>query len=348
MTARQLWTVEDAGDAAADAFSALPAPVYAEDSAWAPASEEILTERFADATAGRIRLHAVVAMRGAEPIARAAAIQEPAALDDEGRPEGWIGLFECLPGDDGAAAGVAALHECRRWLRAAGAGRIVLPRTDALVTGLLIRGFDQPQTILTAHNPPYYADIFAAAGALQTAHMIAYRFSRRHVPAFPPLPAGGVTVRGADLRRLDDEVRRIHEFQATTFGGGFGHLPRDAAGTSRMAARLFPLLDPDLILFAEDQRGGTLGVLICLPDAWQRRSPGTRPDRARLVSIGIAPGLRRQRIAIAMGAELARRLLAKRYRSLEGSWILGQNRPPQLLAAALGARRSREFALYTL
>jgi GNAT superfamily N-acetyltransferase len=327
------------------AFLALPHQVYAADPAWAPQSEEVVAERLADAAAGRIALHAVVALADGRPLARAAAIHEPAAVGPDGRPEGWVGLVECLPDEQGQAAGVAVLAACRDWLLARGAGRVVAPRTDPLLAGLLVAGFDQPQLVATTHNPPGYLEVFRRAGAQEITRLLAYRFTRDHVPSFPAGIGRGVEVRGARPERLAEEVRRVHAFQGAVFRPGVGHLPRDEAATQRLATRLLPLLDPELVLFAQDRSGELVGVLVCLPDAWQSRREGIAPDRARLVSIGVLPGWRRRGVALAMGAALAERLLAKGYQLLEASWVRGRNRPPQLLAAAVGARPSREFAL---
>lgn len=339
--------VRDLPSAAAEAFLALPPAVYVGDPCWAPASESLVAGRFADAAAGRIGLHAVVALVSDRPVARGAAILEPAARDDAGRPEGWIGLVECLPGRDAAAAGVAVLERCRAWLGAQGAARVVGPRTDGLVAGLLVDGFDQPQVVLTTHNPPSAPAIWHRAGARTATTMLSYRFSRDRVPRFPRRTAPGVRVRAADPADLPAEVARVHAFQAEVFRGGAGHLPRSEAATARLAQRLLPLLDADLVLLAEDRTGTVVGVLVCLPDAWQRRPQGEVPDRARLVSIGVRHGWRRTGVAMAMGAALADRLLERGYQHLEGSWVLGANRPPQRVAAALEARASRRFELLT-
>ena len=81
--------------------------------------------------------------------------------------------------------------------------------------------------------------------------------------------------------------------------------------------------------------------MICLPDRWQRPPI----DRARLVSVAVAPDRRRRRIAMTMGATLVERLLAKGYQTMEGSWIMAGNTRPQVLARALGGTPGRVFAL---
>jgi len=342
-----LEVVNDLDAASGEAFLCLPRAVYADDPCWAPASETLVAERFADAAEGRIRLHAVVAVVDGQAGARAAAILEPAAVAPDGSPEGWIGLVECLPEPDAQTYGLAVLAHSRAWLAGQGAGRIVGPRVDGLVAGLLVDGFDQPQVVFTAHNPTTAPALWRAAGARTATSMGSYRFSRDRVPVFPRRTAPGVRVRGADPADLPGEIARVHAFQAEVFRGGVGHLSRTAEDTERLARRLLPLLDPALVLLAENRAGEVVGIMVCLPDAWQPRSPGQPPDRARLVSIGVRDGWRRTGVALAMGAELADRLLQRGYQYLEGSWVLGANRPPQLLAAALQARSSRRFELLT-
>ncbi|TVR20554.1 MAG: hypothetical protein EA387_11370 [Nitriliruptor sp.] len=340
-------TVPSVDDPAFTAFRSLPALVYADDPSWAPASDALVPERFAEAAAGRLGLHAVLALWDGQPVARAAGLLEPAARDAQGRPEGWIGLFECVPGEVGEEGALAALEAVRRWLGRRGAAQIVGPRTDGLVAGLLVEGFDQPQVVFTAHNPARYRQLLLRSGATRTTELLSYRFTRDAVPTFPRLTARGVTVRGADPGRMADEITRLHAFQAEVFAAGIGHLPRGVGGTERLVARLLPLIDPELVLLAEDRHGELVGVLICLPDAWQEHPDGTRPDRARLLSIGVRAPWRRTGIALAMGQVLADRLLSGGYQTLEGSWVRRENRAPQLVAEILRARPSRRFELFT-
>ena len=106
------------------------------------------------------------------------------------------------------------------------------------------------------------------------------------------------------------------------------------------------MIDPDLVLVAEDPAGSVVGVVICLPDTWQRRPHGLTPTRARLMSIGVRRGWRGRGAAVAMAAELATRLLDRGYTSLEASWIQQDNTAPQLLAHAMHGTPSRRAAIY--
>lgn len=325
-------------------FGQVARDVYRDDPGWAPDSEQLVTTRCEEAARGLISIEAVVAMDGDRPVARAASIVEPAATDPSGRPEGWIGLVECLP--DSIDAGVAVLRDRCAWLRSRGLPSIAAPRTDPLYGGLVVDGFDEPQVFLTPHNPPYYPTLLCEAGFTPETHLVSYRFDRAHVPTIRVPRGVGVTVRSIDLDDWDREVSRLHAFQESVFAGRRARVPRHPPQTTALVERLRPIIDPDLVLLADDPEGGTAGVLVCLPDAWQRCDGRARPTRARLLSIGVRPGWRGRGAAVAMAAELTTRLLDDGYASLEASWIQQGNITPQRLARAMRGARSRSVAIY--
>jgi GNAT superfamily N-acetyltransferase len=332
MSMIELSSTED-DDVVLDAFRRVATEVYATDPIWAPASEDVINECLTRAASGEIEIQAVVARHGDRPIARAMAITDPAAA------HGWVGLFECVPGStDG---GRAVLEYCVDWLRTTGRTSVVGPRVDELRAGLLIEGFDRPHTIFTAHNPRFYLDLFLSTGFAVRTRLVSFDFDRERAPTFRHLPLGAVTIRGPDRARPGDELERVEAFQESVFGAGPGRVRRSRTASRSLLRRLLPLLDLDLVLLAEDRAGVVVGVLICLPDHWQ--PPPV--DRARLVSVGVAPSWRGQRVAMAMGAELVERLVAKGYQTMEGSWIRADNTRPQRLARALGGTPGREFAL---
>jgi ribosomal protein S18 acetylase RimI-like enzyme len=327
-------------------FDGLPAQVYRDDPRWSPASATIAAQTFAAAAAGDGQMHPVVVLRSGSPVARAAGILPPRGPGDPAEgPQGWIGLVECMPQE--VNAGRLAITDCRTWLQAQGCREVVAPRTSPLMSGLLVAGFDRPQVILTPYNPPWYAQLLAACGFQQTSSMVALEFTRARVPRFVGSTDPRVRVRHLDTGRLQEELETIRLFQQDVFAGSPGHLDRTPEQMQHLVAGLGAGLDPDLVIIAEDRSGQTIGALICLADVWQPRPPGADPDRARLLTIGVAPGWRGRGVAVAMGRALAGILLQKGYRTLEGSWVLRDNRRPQALARALGARETRRFALLT-
>lgn len=321
------------------AFRALPEVVYRDDPVWAPQAESAVGDCLQDAAAGAVALHVMVAEEGHRPRARAMAVLDSQA-GGIGLPEGWVGLFECEPGYQ--ESGVAVLAACEGWLRRRGVARAVAPRVDALRSGLLVGGFDLPHTVFTAHNPPFYADVFAAAGFTERARMYGYTYSRDRVPSLPEIRPEGIRVRHPNLSRAEEELARLETFQAEVFGGGIGYVPRNRQGAGRLLRRLLPIMDPELVEIAEDDSGQVVGLLICLPDSWQRRRP---VDRARWVSVAVAPAWRRRGVGIAMGLDVLAGLLAKGYRTLDGSWVREDNYRARSLVRLLGGEPGRVFAL---
>jgi ribosomal protein S18 acetylase RimI-like enzyme len=327
-------------------FDGLPTQVYEGDPQWSPASGTVATQCFDDAAAGIVEMHPVVVLRSGRAVARAAGIINPKAPGTQPGPaQGWLGLVECSPEDHDA--GQLGIEDCQDWLQAQGCSEVVAPRTSALMSGLVVAGFDRPQVILTPHNPPWYADLLSTCGFRETSAMVALEFSRKRAPRFLRLPDSRIRIRHVDTDRLLEELEGIRRFQADTFAGSPGHLDRTPDQMQRLVSRLGAGLDPDLVLVAEDRVGETIGVLVCLTDVWQPRPPGADPDRARLLSIGVAPHWRGRGVAVAMGRALTAVLLTKGYQTLEASWVRHDNRRPQVLARALGGRVTRRCALLT-
>lgn len=325
-------------------FELLPFAVYEGNPWWAPASTTVAGALLRDAERGRADALPVLAVHHGRPVARAAAVLEPPD-PATGVRTGWVGLVECLPGE--VPAGVAAIDRCTQWLRERRVDDPSAPGVSALVSGLLVDGFDRPQTFLTPYNPQWYLGLWEAAGFRVGEQMLAVEFTRDRVPRFPGRPPHGVRIRSVRVDRLEHELGEIAAFQAEVFHGRPGHRHRSLEQMTALADDLRPGVDPDLVLLAEDLEGTTVGVLVCLVDAWQRDPPAPGPDRARLLSIGVSDGWRGRRLALALGEVLARRLLDQGYRSLEGSWIRQDNSRARALARGLGARVTRRFALLT-
>ena len=315
------------------AFAAVARDVHADDRLWVPESEEAVAWAFGESAAGRTPLRAWVAVESDVPVARAAAI----APDG---PVGWIGLFECRAGAREAA--VAVLQACCEALAGWGYPEAEAPHADPLTLGLLVDGFDAPQTIFTPRQPASYLGHFEAAGFQVRQRMVAPVMTAERVPTFPARLAG-VRVRPVDAGRLDEDLLAFHELQADVFGGRPGREARDAGGTRRLVERLLPHVDPDLVLVAE-RDGRAVGTLLCLPDTWQTPD-ATRIDRARVLSIAVRADERRRGIGLAMAAHLAKTLVAKGFKTCEGAWIREDNRAPLALATRFGGRIGRRFAL---
>lgn len=336
--------VEFRGTAPGDAIQAfrqVPYLVYREDPVWSPQSETAIDDCLEWAAEGSIACRGFVVCDGDRPVARAMAIADPTVAAGPDL-EGWVGLFECDTNTPGA--GVEVLEACSAWLSETGVGRAVGPRVDGLRSGLLTGGEPGPHTIFTPHNPLHYVKLFEDAGFAVRSRMLSFVFHRDTAPKFQGLGSERFNVRAVDPASVHEEIARIEAFQANMFMGRPGYVRRDGGGSGRMVKALLPHIDTDLIVIATDRSDNTVGVLICLPDTWSDETP---PSRARLLSIGVSPSWQGKQVAMSMGSLLKDTLLEKGYQTLEASWILKENRRPQVLARLLHAQPSREFCLLT-
>jgi len=321
-------------------LSALAGQVYADDPVWVPQSESALASLLAGGS--NVFVRPLLCVDDGVPLARAVALLRPGAVDDHDHPLGYVGFFECLEAH--AEAGRAVLERAEAILGDRGAIAVQAPRVDNMLMGLVVEGFGLSQTVLTPHNPPYYADILLSAGYRVRERLVTYVFDRTSAPNLPAtLP--GFVVRAFDRQRLDDEVRVFHTLQQEIFGDHPGWVARTLAEDRRTIEGFLPMLDDELVLIAEDGSGRPVGLLVCLPDVY-RAFRGQPVDNARLISIGVLPGYIRKGVGLLMSLQLARNLIAKGYQTLEASWIRDSNLPPQELARRLAGCRGREFALF--
>ena len=263
------------------------------------------------------------------------------AVDELGRPQGWIGYFETLPDNPNAAFGV--IRRCEEILAGSGAKSVLAPKVDNQLAGLLVSGFHLPQTVLTNHTPPYYLALFAGLGYRKQFKTCSFYFDRETVIKRRLRPSDFIT-REFNRNNWHGELLIFNQLQNKIFTGRNGYIPRTLEDDQEMLRDYLPYLDHELIIIAQTPTGTPAGLLICIPDLNQALK-GREINRARIVSIGVIPGLQGKGIGAAMSAHLAGNLLRKGYQSAEASWIMEHNIPPQKLAGWFNAKPGREFVL---
>lgn len=328
-------------------FGAVAAAVYKDDPVWASASETGFASHWAaeqDHPTGIFR--PLVVLKDGRPVARAVAIAKRGATGADGGPQGYVGYFECLADHPESAALVLA--RCEQLLRDQGVTSVQAPKADNQLFGCQVGGFDLPHLCLTPHNPPSYCALFESAGYREKLQICTFRFARD--APFPKVDrqhvqSTGVHTRSFDPGRLEHEIAVFHYLQAQIFADRPGYIPRTLDEDRALIMRLLPVIDPDLIIIAEDPSGRAIGILVCVPDFYQMLA-GQAVDRARVITIGVLPGHSRQGIATLMGIHLRANLLTNdRFVYVEASLVLAQNFAPQNLAQHFGARPGRQFVV---
>ncbi len=307
-----------------------------------------------------------LAMSGDRVVGRIAAIEDRLYEETRGERIAWFGFFEA----DSAETAGGLLATVEQW--AAGRGLPVVrgPVNPSLNDngGVLVEGFDSDPYVLMPYNPISYAGFIEQAGYRKAKDLLAWsiqvsppigdriarvaeRVKRRH----------DVTVRTVNLRKFDDELAVLQSIYREAWQDNWGFVAPTDAEIRQLAIELKPVLDPELLLFAE-AHGTPVGCAVAIPDVNQvLKKMGGRIlpfgwlhflnrrhiiTQLRVLLVGVLPGYRKTGLYPLIISELQRRALARRYVSAELSWTLEDNVEVNAGIEAAGGRRSKTYRIY--
>jgi len=357
-----------------DLFIRFPWDIYRHDPNWVP---PLISERraFLDPRRNPFFEHADVKLFLASDdtgatLGRIAAIVNRRHIELHGEKTGFFGLFECR---NDAAAATALFAAAARFLKPRG---ITVLRGPANMSvnhdvGLLVDGYDLPPAIMMPYNPPYYPALVEANGFQKAMDLYAYYGDARELE-IPERVARGVEicqrrykfrVRPLDMRRFDEEIRRVHAVYTRAWERNWGAVAMTQKEFDHLAAQLKAIVDPDLCLIAEigDQ---VAGFSLALPDfnqalirlngrllpfgilklLWYRR----KIDMIRIIATGTVAEFRHMGIDNSFYAETWRRAGAKGIYRGEMSWVLENNAAMNNALRDLGFRVYKRYRLYDL
>jgi GNAT superfamily N-acetyltransferase len=357
-------------------FLTFPWRIYRDDPLWVPPllperAKAIDPERGAFFKRGEAEFF--IAWRDGVPVGTICAAEDKFTNEQRHRRECVFGFFEYVDDDD-VPAGL--VRHVIAWARKRGLnalfGPFNLDYEDSY--GVLIEGRDRPPALLCGHTPPYYQDFMERFG-FQPARgdNLAYAIDvdedtparrRLHRLADRLRQRGGITIRGADLAHLEDEIDSIHRLLNTALA----HLP-DHIGWHREAleALLQPFLDiadPEMVLFAEVD-GKAVGWFPGLPNLnepfqhanglrypwdylklwWHMRS---QPECLAVKSVLVSPEYWGTGVSVLLFDELAQRAQAKGYRWVDMSLTSEDNPNTPVLAERMGAKLYKRYRVYRL
>jgi GNAT superfamily N-acetyltransferase len=368
-------TVSQVGSRAdRNAFIRFPWGIYDNDPAWVP---PLIIERKAFLNRKRhpFYRHGDVALflarQNQKIVGRIMASDDPNYNAVHHSNIGCFGLFECI--DDRKVA--AALFEAAEgWLRRKGRQEIMGPidYSTNYVCGLLIAGFQFPPTILTAHNPPYYAELIEGCGFEKRMDFDAWWFSdaTRAAARLRKLATrlgrrARFTIRQGDLKNLALEGERLRQIYNDAWRGNWGFVPFTKAEFAHLTKEMKPLLRPDFTAIAEVE-GEPAGFVIGLPDinvALQKIDGRlttygipiglakllyhkARLKTARLIAMGVRPQFRRVGVAEMLVLRVMEEGMVKAGFAAELSMTLEDNVMINRFIEAIGATRYKTYRIY--
>jgi len=356
-----------------DSFIKFPWRIYEKDPAWVP---PLIIERRAFLNRKRHPFYRhgdaalFLARRNGQIVGRIAASDDPRYNELHQSNVGCFGLFESIDDVDVARALFDAAGD---WLRQRGRGEIIGPidYSTNYVCGLLIDGFEHPPTILTAHNPPYYARLIEANGFKKEVDWYAWWFDPKNAPVSRlrrlvelRTRKTAAKIRSIDLRNLVGESQRLAAVFNQAWQNNWGFVSLTAAESEHMAKEMGPIVDPQMTLIAEVDNA-PVAFVICVPDInvalkhangrltrfglpiglikllWHRR----KIRKARFVALGVLEKYRRTGIA----EMLVLRVLeegARRGFCAELSMTLEDNVMVNRFIETMGAKIYKKYRIY--
>ncbi len=238
--------------------------------------------------------------------------------------------------------------------------------------GLLVDGFEGAPYVMMAYNPRYYAELFEACGLAKAKDLYAYERSASVPPPERFLRVTekirqhtGIVLRTLDMANFEAEVSRIKALYNAAWEKNWGFVPMTDAEFDRLARDLKPIVEPGLILVAEDH-GEPVAFSLTVPDVnqvlrhldgrlttfglpiglakllWYKR----KIDRVRLMALGIKEGYRRRGLDAVLIVETILRTGQLGYAGGEVGWTLEDNELMNRAIEASGAKRSRVYRVY--
>jgi GNAT superfamily N-acetyltransferase len=235
------------------------------------------------------------------------------------------------------------------------------------VCGLLIDGFEHSPTLLTAHNPPYYARLIESCGFAKIKDWYAWWFSEFPEPAerlrkIAAARAGKqkVKIREVNLRDIKGEAARLRSIYNRAWEKNWGFVPFTEAEFDHMAHEMKPLIEPEGLLIAETETE-PIAFIIAVPDinvALKKINGRLFPfglikllyykrkiRTARLVALGVVEKYRRTGIAEALVLKVMNKAVKRGFTG-ELSMTLEDNVMVNRFIEAVGAKKYKTYRIY--
>lgn len=283
------------------------------------------------------------------------------------------GLLEAE--DQEVAAALVARAEA--WLKAKGMTRVLAPISMSIweEPGQLVKGFDQPPTVMMGHQPKRYQDYIEALGYLHAKSLLTYHLDI--TDEFPPLiqriiqsgeKNAKIRIRKVDKRKFEAEAALILDILNDAWSDNWGFVPFTAREIAYAGKKFKPIVREDLIMIAEYE-GEPVAFMMTLPDlnevlkpmggrllpfnwaklAWWLRKPRIRTMRVPLM--GVLKKHQASRLASQLAFMLIERIrhaAVRKYGATRGEigWILDDNQGMNAIAEAIDSSVNKEYVIY--
>ncbi len=349
-------------------FVKLPWKIYNGDPNWVPPLISDV-KKLLDRNHHPFHKHAEVeyflAYRGKEVVGRIAAFVNFRHNEYWNEKTGFFGFFESV---NDREVSRALFEKAEEYLRDKGMDRMRGPMNFSTneTCGLLMKGFDSPPVVEYTYNPRYYVDLFEDYGLKLVRTLYAYRLTKdQPIPEKLKRVAEArlkkIKVRKARMKDFREEINRFKLIYNEAWGKNWGFVPLTDEEIEFIAKELKPILDPDIVFFAEIN-DEPAGASLSLPDFNQilkyangRLFPfglikllihKKEIYRLRTYAMGVREKFRLRGIEALLIYKTIEEGIKKGYREADMGWILDNNYQMNKILIDMGAERYKEFGIY--
>ena len=303
-------------------------------------------------------------------IGRIAAFVDHLANEFWGEHVGLFGYFECIP--DNTASNML-LEAARNWLKKAQCTSMRGPWTFVSQEwGMVLEGFEPSPVIMSPYNPWYYNKLLTDFGMQKAKDLLCWYISVEEGYQVPErilkitdsvAKRYNVRVRPINMKQYDREVRIFLDLSNNSIVENWGYAPVTDDEARVMAHDLKSIIQPDGVLFAEDENGRPIGFAIAIPDINYllkglkgRLFPFGLPKllwgiprlrRYRMFALGVIPEYQGKAVDSLLYRALSESLNVPDL-WMEINYVLEDNWPMINAINKLGAKPSRRYRVYEM
>ncbi len=304
---------------------------------------------------------------GDRVVGRIAAILDHNYLKSSKQLVGLFGFFECVDDLDVAHA---LFNSASQWHRKNKLRKIMGPTNPSMndEIGVLLNAFEEPPTIKMVWNPEYYPTLYDNSVFEKVKDVYAYSMAKEDVSerllklGELLVKRSKMTFRHPNMKKFNQEIEIFRDVYNQAWSDNWGFVPWTEEEFKHVAKSLKQVIDPNLVLIAEDN-GKPVAFSLALPDVnqatrhirngqlfpfgmikllWYRR----KICSARVVILGVIKEYRHRGIDTALYYETFRIATEKGYNQAEMSWILEDNWPMNRALEMMGAKKHKTYRIY--
>lgn len=281
---------------------------------------------------------------------------------------GFFGFFECINDQEVANALFETAYRWNKARKREGMrGPFNLTINDEC--GLLVKGFETPPFVMMTHAHPYYQKLYEGYGLTKAMDMYAYFSEKREIPervaklhdALLKRSKATIHSLSKDKVQMRKDIETVFRLYSEAWQYNWGAVPMTDAEFQHLVDEMLPLVDPDMVLFAEID-GKPVGFSLALPNYNEvlkvmhgRVNPLTllkaaiakkRISSARVIVMGVLDEYKNRGIDTIFHYYSYKNGIPKGIYYGEFSWVLECNTMMVRVAEMLGADPYKTYRIY--